>query len=93
MGAYVELIQRQERAHGVELLKHQTWSGAGLMDAQVSIATGSSTTASLGAGVTEDQFAAKALPEAMKPKLPKATRARLPPQPANFALRSSLDVP
>lgn len=58
MGAYVEMIQRQERALGVELLKHQAWSGAGLMDSQVSAATGgSATTASLGAGVTEEQFA------------------------------------
>ncbi|KAG8460768.1 hypothetical protein KFE25_010823 [Diacronema lutheri] len=89
MGAYVEMIQRQERALGVELLKHQAWSGAGLMDAQVSVATGgSSTTAALGAGVTEEQFG-KALPASRRDKMSN----RLPAQPAGFALRSSLDVP
>jgi len=87
MGAYVEMIQRQERALGVELLKHQAWSGAGLMDTQVSIATGgSSTTASLGAGATEEQFSSKTLPSGK-------VRRPLPAQPAGFALRSSLDVP
>jgi hypothetical protein len=81
------MIQRQERALGVDLLKHQAWSGAGLMDTQVSIATGgSSTTASLGAGATEEQFSTKTLPGSTH-------RRALPAQPAGFALRSSLDVP
>ena len=35
MGAYNELIQREERRVGVDLLKHQAWSGAELMDQQV----------------------------------------------------------
>lgn len=61
MGAYVEMIQRKEREAGVALLKHQTWSGTELMDKQVSIATGgSSSTASMGAGVTESQFKVRA---------------------------------
>mmetsp|Transcript_7918 Transcript_7918/g.12106 ORF Transcript_7918/g.12106 Transcript_7918/m.12106 type:complete len:168 (+) Transcript_7918:959-1462(+) len=55
--AYVEGIQREERKHQVELLKHQKWSGALLMDSQVSTVTGGlSSTAAMGAGVTEEQF-------------------------------------
>ena len=34
MRAYVENVQRKEREHGVETLKHQMWSGAALVDAQ-----------------------------------------------------------
>merc|ERR1712226_1833341 len=30
--AYVEMIQRQERKHGVETLTHQKWSGADYVD-------------------------------------------------------------
>ena len=49
--------QRKERENGVPLIKHQWWSGAELMDAQMSIATGgNSSTAAMGAGVTEQQF-------------------------------------
>jgi isocitrate lyase len=59
MRAYVEMIQRQEREKGVPLLRHQHWSGAELMDQQVAVATGGgSSTASMGAGVTEMQFEA-----------------------------------
>ena len=48
-----------ERTHGVPVLKHQQWSGAELMDQQQAVATGgSNSTAAMGAGVTEDQFAA-----------------------------------
>merc|ERR1719321_2151624 len=32
MAAYVQLIQREERKHGVETLTHQRWSGAELLD-------------------------------------------------------------
>jgi len=98
MGAYVEMIQRRERAAGVELLKHQQWSGAALMDSQVSAATGgASSTASMGAGVTEAQFGAKdaqgnskPIAQAMKDfafefKNQKALEPRF--------LRSSLDTP
>ena len=43
------------------LLKHQAWSGAELMDQQMALASGGSTsTASMGAGVTESQFMAAA---------------------------------
>ena len=57
MLAYVDTIQRQETKEGVELLKHQTWSGANLVDRMITVASGgTSSTAAMGAGVTEDQF-------------------------------------
>ncbi|KAJ2781730.1 isocitrate lyase 1 [Coemansia javaensis] len=57
MYAYVNGIQRQERANGVETLAHQRWSGAKYVDSLMSIATGGvSATAAMGAGVTEAQF-------------------------------------
>jgi len=55
--AYVDMIQRQERENKVELLTHQKWSGAELVDSQTSIAAGGiSSTAAMGSGVTEKQF-------------------------------------
>jgi isocitrate lyase len=57
MQAYVQMIQRQERNHGVETLAHQTWSGANYYDQLVKTVTGGiSSTAAMGKGVTEDQF-------------------------------------
>lgn len=57
MIAYCELIQRQERDKQIELLKHQKWSGAELIDQQVNVASGGvSSTAAMGAGSTEQQF-------------------------------------
>jgi len=57
MLAYVQDIQRQEKVEEVELLKHQKWSGAELIDKMVNVASGGySSTAAMGAGVTEDQF-------------------------------------
>jgi isocitrate lyase len=54
---YVDLIQRQERHEQVDLLTHQRWSGADLMDRQVKLATGGiSSTSAMGEGVTEAQF-------------------------------------
>jgi isocitrate lyase len=42
----------------VDLLTHQRWSGAELLDRQVKIATGGiSSTSAMGEGVTESQFA------------------------------------
>ena len=59
MLAYVQDIQRQEREHQVELLTHQKWSGAELVDQMVNVASGGvSSTAAMGAGVTESQFGA-----------------------------------
>ena len=61
MGAYVEMIQREERRTETPVLKHQGWSGAELMDTQMTLASGgSSTTAAMGSGVTESQFGAPA---------------------------------
>jgi len=60
MLAYVEMIQREEREKKVELLTHQKWSGAQLVDQMLSVATGgTASTAAMGAGVTESQFGAK----------------------------------
>ncbi|KAJ1937433.1 isocitrate lyase 1 [Kickxella alabastrina] len=57
MYAYVNGIQRQERANGVETLAHQKWSGAKYVDSLMAIATGGvSATSAMGAGVTETQF-------------------------------------
>ncbi|CAM9274621.1 unnamed protein product [Discosporangium mesarthrocarpum] len=54
---YVELVQRQEREEQVDLLTHQKWSGANLMDKQVNIITGGlASTSAMGEGVTEAQF-------------------------------------
>jgi len=58
MAAYVRDIQRKEREEGVELLRHQRWSGANLVDRMVNVATGgNSSTAAMGVGDTEAQFA------------------------------------
>jgi len=58
--AYVQLIQREERKHGVETLTHQKWSGSELIDTIGNIISGGmSSTGIMGAGVTETQFAAK----------------------------------
>ena len=40
MKAYVEDVQREEKAIGAAILKHQTWSGAELMDRMQAVATG-----------------------------------------------------
>ena len=56
MLAYVEGVQRQERARGVETLTHQQWSGAALVDAQLSTLDSMSSTLAMGSGVTESQF-------------------------------------
>lgn len=55
--AYVQLIQRQERQHGVETLTHQKWSGSEIVDeAGNIISAGMSSTGIMSAGVTETQF-------------------------------------
>lgn len=60
MLAYVEMIQREERSKKIELLTHQKWSGAELVDQMVNVASGGvSSTAAMGAGVTEAQFGAQ----------------------------------
>jgi len=58
--AYVQLIQRKEREHGVETLTHQKWSGSEIVDeAGTIISAGMSSTGIMSAGVTETQFGAK----------------------------------
>jgi isocitrate lyase len=60
MKAYVELIQRKERDIGCDVLTHQKWSGADYADSLLMTVTGGiSSTAAMGAGVTEGQFASK----------------------------------
>merc|ERR1712061_510128 len=60
MRAYVQLIQRQEREHGVETLTHQKWSGSEIVDEAGNIISGgTSPTGIMSAGVTETQFGAK----------------------------------
>jgi len=57
MKAYVQMIQRKEREHGVETLTHQKWSGSEIVDAYLNtITAGTASTAIMGAGVTENQF-------------------------------------
>jgi len=60
MKSYVQLIQRQEREHGVETLTHQKWSGSEIVDEAGNIISGgTSSTGIMSAGVTESQFGAK----------------------------------
>ncbi|KAK3367346.1 isocitrate lyase [Lasiosphaeria ovina] len=57
MAAYVELVQKREKALGVDVLTHQRWSGAGYVDAILgAIQSGSSGSKSMGEGNTEGQF-------------------------------------
>jgi isocitrate lyase len=58
--AYVQLIQREERKHGVETLTHQKWSGSEIVDEAGNIISGgTSSTGIMSAGVTETQFGAQ----------------------------------
>ena len=61
MKAYGRDVQQHEIDQGVEVVKHQKWSGAEYIDGLLKMVTGGvSSTASMGAGVTEDQFKEKA---------------------------------
>ena len=58
MRAYAGLIQDKERSEGVDTLTHQKWSGAEYIDGLLKMVTGGvSSTAAMGHGVTETQFA------------------------------------
>jgi len=60
MKAYVEIVQRRERELGCDALTHQKWSGADYADSLIKTVTGGvSSTAAMGAGVTESQFTVK----------------------------------
>lgn len=55
MLAYVNLVQRRERDGNCDVLTHQKWSGASLVDGMIgSIQSGSSTSKSMGEGNTEN---------------------------------------
>jgi len=57
MRAYGELIQEPEMEQGVDVVKHQKWSGANYVDNMLKMVTGGiSSTSAMGKGVTEDQF-------------------------------------
>jgi isocitrate lyase len=57
MRAYGELVQEPEMALGVDVVTHQKWSGAAYVDELQKMVTGGvSSTAAMGAGVTEEQF-------------------------------------
>lgn len=57
MKAYVQLVQSKERELGTDVLTHQKWSGADYADNLLKTVTGGiSSTAAMGAGVTESQF-------------------------------------
>ena len=57
MRAYGELVQEPEMELGVDVVKHQKWSGAAYVDELQKMVTGGvSSTAAMGKGVTEDQF-------------------------------------
>lgn len=57
MLAYVNLVQRREKELGVDVLKHQKWSGAAYVDAMLgAYQSGSSGSKSMGKGNTEEQF-------------------------------------
>ncbi|KAG9231969.1 isocitrate lyase-like protein [Amylocarpus encephaloides] len=57
MRAYGELVQEPEMEGGVDVVKHQKWSGANYADELLKMVTGGvSSTSAMGRGVTEDQF-------------------------------------
>lgn len=57
MLAYVELVQKREKALGVDVLTHQKWSGAPYIDGILgAIQSGSSGSRSMGEGNTEHGF-------------------------------------
>ena len=55
MLAYVNLVQRKEKALGVDVLTHQKWSGARYVDGMLAaIQSGTSGSKSMGQGNTEE---------------------------------------
>jgi len=57
MLAYVNLVQRREKELGCDVLTHQKWSGASLVDGMIgAIQSGSSSSKSMGEGNTEASF-------------------------------------
>ncbi|CDO93087.1 unnamed protein product [Kluyveromyces dobzhanskii CBS 2104] len=57
MKAYAQDIQKKELDYGIDMVKHQKWSGAEYIDGLLRLAQGGlAATAAMGHGVTEDQF-------------------------------------
>jgi isocitrate lyase len=57
MRAYGEMVQEPEMEGGVDVVKHQKWSGAGYVDELLKMVQGGvSSTSAMGKGVTEEQF-------------------------------------
>jgi isocitrate lyase len=57
MRAYGELVQEPEMENGVDVVKHQKWSGANYVDNMLKMVTGGvSSVSAMGKGVTEEQF-------------------------------------
>ncbi|PSS27513.1 hypothetical protein M430DRAFT_62755 [Amorphotheca resinae ATCC 22711] len=57
MRAYGELVQEPEMDGGVDVVKHQKWSGANYIDELLKMVQGGvSSTSAMGKGVTEEQF-------------------------------------
>lgn len=57
MRAYGELVQEPEMESGIDVVRHQKWSGANYVDSLLKMVTGGvSSTSAMGKGVTEDQF-------------------------------------
>ena len=57
MRAYGELVQEPEMEQGVDVVKHQKWSGANYIDGLLQMVQGGvASTSAMGKGVTEDQF-------------------------------------
>jgi len=55
MKAYVDLVQKKEKALGCDVLTHQKWSGANYYDSVISsVLSGSSSTSSIGKDSTEN---------------------------------------
>lgn len=57
MKAYVDLVQKEEKATGCDVLTHQKWSGANYYESIIqSVVSGSSSTSSTGKESTENTF-------------------------------------
>lgn len=56
MLAYVNLVQRKEKAIGCDVLTHQKWSGANYIDRILQAVSSSSTTSAIGKDSTEHTF-------------------------------------
>lgn len=60
MKAYAQNVQQREMDCGIDILKHQKWSGAEYIDSILKLAQGGvSATVAMGEGATEEQFKSK----------------------------------